>query len=507
MFGAWRRIRLGKDGILAGGTHGVAGPGHGSSLLRLSFIGALTLGLGACLPADQRPGLGIAITQRYAAAPSDAAPPVRPDWHRLFGSAELNRLVERASGDNFDIAVAFARITQAEAQSRSAAAGLYPTLDGSADGTRSLRPGTLGAKRGPFSESVGNTFKLGLTASYEIDFWGKNRAAADAGRFAYDASRFDRDVVALTTVANVVAAYFQVLASQDRLRIARDNITVAERTLKVIQARLSVGTATQLDIAQQESVVAQQKASIPPLELNLRQSKVTLAVLVGATPAVVTVKGGSLNAITAPVVRAGLPSQLLQRRPDIAEAESKLSSEEAKVLAARAALFPSISLTGQGGLESALLKTLLRPEAAVASAAAGLAQPILDGGKLQAELDLQKGMADEFIATYRKTIVSAFADVENALIGVQENSRHERLQAETVASARRAYAITEQRLREGTIDIVTLLSTQQTLFQAQDQLSQIRLRRMLSYIDLFQALGGGWTDSRIVTPVPAGALR
>lgn len=467
----------------------------------------MTLSLGACLPAEQRPDLGVAITQRFAAGDRAAAPPVRPDWPRLFGSAELNRLVERAVDDNFDIAVAFARITQAEAQSRSAAAALYPTLTGSADGSRSLRPGTLGSKRGPFSESVGNQFSLGLSASYEIDFWGKNRATAEAGRLTFKASRFDRDVVALTSVSSVVTAYFQMLAYQDRLRIARDNIAVAERTLKVIQARLSVGTATQLDIAQQESVVAQQRATIPPLELTLRQARVTLAVLVGETPAVVTVKGGSLNAIAAPAVRAGLPSQLLQRRPDIAEAEARLASEEAKVLAARAALFPNISLTGQGGLESAVLKNLLRPEAAVASAAAGLVQPILDGGALRAQLDLQKGLADELIATYRKTIVSAFADVENALIGVQENSRYERLQAETVASARRAYGITEQRLREGTIDIVTLLSTQQTLFQAQDQLSQIRLRRMLSYVDLFQALGGGWTDGRAVLPAATGAGR
>ncbi|MDX3810480.1 MAG: TolC family protein, partial [Bosea sp. (in: a-proteobacteria)] len=258
---------------------------------------------------------------------------------------------------------------------------------------------------------------------------------------------------------------------------------------------LSVGTATQLDIAQQESVVAQQKATVPALELSQRQAKVTLAVLVGETPAAVAIRGGSLNAIAVPAVRAGLPSQLLQRRPDIAEAESRLTSQEATLYAARAALFPNITLTGQGGLESAVLKNLLRPDAAFASAAAGLVQPILDGGNLRAKVELERGTADELIATYRKTIVSAFADVENALIAIQENTRHERLQAETVASARRAYAITEQRLREGTIDIVTLLNTQQTLFQAQDQLSQIKLQKLTAYVDLFKALGGGWTEA------------
>ncbi|WP_293800012.1 efflux transporter outer membrane subunit [uncultured Bosea sp.] len=481
--------------MVPGYRRDLAGNAVGHSLFRLSSATAIALGLGACLPADQRPDLGVAVTRSFAAGERRAAPAVSPDWPRLFRSSELNRLVERTSGANFDIAIAMTRIRQADAQSRISAASLYPTLSGSTNAARSLRPGTLGSKRGPFNESVGNTFSLGLSASYELDFWGKNRATADAGRFAAEATRFDRDVVALTAVSSVTSTYFQVLAAQDRLRIARENITVAERTLKVIQARLSVGTATQLDIAQQESVVAQQKASVPALELSLRQAKVTLAVLVGETPAAITIKGGSLNAIAVPAVRAGLPSQLLQRRPDIAEAETRLTAQEATLYAARAALYPNITLTGQGGLESALLKNLLRPDAAFASAAAGLVQPILDGGNLRARVELERGTADELIATYRKTIVSAFADVENALIAIQENTSHERLQAEVVASARRAYSITEQRLREGTIDIVTLLNTQQTLFQAQDQLSQIKLQKLTAYVELFKALGGGWSDA------------
>lgn len=481
--------------MVPGYRRDLAGHAVGHSLSRLACAVAAAIGLGACLPADQRPELGVAVTPGYAAGERRAAPAVSPDWPRLFRSSELNRLVDRTLGENFDIAIAMTRIRQADAQSRISAAALYPTLSGSVDGSRSLRPGTLSSKRGPFSESVGNQFSLGLSASYELDFWGKNRATADAGRFAAEATRFDRDVVALTAVASVASTYFQVLAAQDRLTIARENIAAAERTLAVIRARLAVGTATQLDIAQQESVVAQQKASVPPLQLSLRQAKVTLAVLVGETPAAVAIKGGSLNAVAVPSVRAGLPSQLLQRRPDIAEAEARLTSQEATLHAARAALFPSISLTGQGGLESALLKNLLRPDAAFASAAAGLVQPILDGGNLRARVELERGTADELIATYRKSIVSAFADVENALIAIQENTRHERLQADTVASARRAYTITEQRLREGTIDIVTLLNTQQTLFQAQDQLSQIKLQKLISYVDLFKALGGGWTDA------------
>jgi NodT family efflux transporter outer membrane factor (OMF) lipoprotein len=488
-------VEVETGGMVPGELRDPAWRGARSSFFRLSSVAAVALALSACLPADQRPDLGVAITPGFAAGEKSPSAAVSADWPRLFRSAELNRLVALTSGQNFDIAIAMSRIRQADAQSRISAASLYPTLSGSGDASRSLRPGTLGSKRAPFNDSVGNQFSLGLSASYELDFWGRNRASADAGRFAAEATRFDRDVVALTAVSNVVTSYFQVLASQDRLRIANENIAAAERVLKAIRARLEVGTATQLDVAQQESVLAQQRASIPPLQLALRQAKVTLAVLVGETPAAFSIKGGSLNAVAVPAVRPGLPSQLLQRRPDIAEAETRLTAQEATLYAARAALFPSITLTGQGGLESAVLKNLLRPDAAFAQAASGLVQPILDGGRLRAQVELERSTADELIATYRKTVVSAFADVENALIAVQENTRHERLQSETVASARRAYAITEQRLREGTIDIVTLLNTQQTLFQAQDQLSQVRLQKLTSYVDLFKALGGGWTDA------------
>ncbi len=226
--------------MVPGYRRDLAGHAFGHSLLRLSSAAFLAAGLGACLPADQRPDLGVAVTRSFAAGEPRAAPAVSPDWPRLFRSSELNRLVERTAGDNFDIAIAMTRIRQADAQSRISSAALYPTLSGSTDASRALRPGTVGSKRGPFSESIGNTFSLGLSASYELDFWGKNRSTADAGRFAAEATRFDRDVVALTAVASVASTYFQVLAAQDRLRIARENIAAAERILNAIRARLGL---------------------------------------------------------------------------------------------------------------------------------------------------------------------------------------------------------------------------------------------------------------------------
>ena len=208
------------------------------------------------------------------------------------------------------------------------------------------------------------TYSTSLSASYEIDFWGKNRAALRAAEELAVASRFDREVVALTTVVSVANSYFLVLVAQDRLRIARGNLAAATRVYNLIKQRFDVGTASALDTAQQESVVNTQRASIPPLEQVLRQNIATLAVLIGRTPESVRIRGGSMSRLRIPPVTPGLPSDLIAQRPDIREAEAQLASANANVYSARAAFFPSIQLTGEGGYQSAVLKTLLRPESA-----------------------------------------------------------------------------------------------------------------------------------------------
>jgi outer membrane protein TolC len=192
-------------------------------------------------------------------------------------------------------------------------------------------------------------------------------------------------------------------------------------------------------------------------------------------------------------VTPGLPSELLTQRPDIREAEAQLAAADASVYAARAAMLPSIQLTGVGGFTSNALKTLLRPESAFYSLAAGLTQPIFDGFRLKGLLNLRQGLQEELLQIYRRTVISAFADVENALVGIQQIAERERRQREVVESARRAFGLSETRLREGTIDLIILLNTQQTLFQAQDVLSTVQLARFQASVALIQALGGVWS--------------
>jgi NodT family efflux transporter outer membrane factor (OMF) lipoprotein len=464
-----------------------------STGMRPLLLLALGLPLAGCLLTDDKLDPALDIPTAYEAGPkspkvAEAAPP-KLDWWRGFRSHELTEIVEQARESNLDIAAAVARIVQADAQSRITGSALLPIVDADGGATKSQSSSTTS------TVGTGNRrtiYSASLTASYEIDFWGKNRAALQSAEQSAVAARYDREVVALSTVAATANAYFQVLSAQDRLRVARENLKSATRVLNLIKQRLDAGTASELDTSQQESVVNGLRANIPPLEQTLRENKNALAVLMGIPPERVTIRGGSLRAIAIPRVTPGLPSELITQRPDIRFAEAQLAAADADVANARAQLLPSITLTGTGGYQSAALKMLFEPQSTFYNLAAGVTQPIFEGGRLTGNVDLQKGRQDELMQNYRKSVVSGFSDVDNALIAIRQTAEQERLLANVVTSSRRAFQISDQRLNEGTVDLVTVLNTQQTLYQAQDALAQARLNRLLAVVQLYQALGGGW---------------
>ncbi|WP_294536175.1 efflux transporter outer membrane subunit [uncultured Rhodoblastus sp.] len=461
-----------------------------------AFWALLVLALAGCDLDKESLDSGIATPTRFQAVGGGGRVALQrelDDWPARFGSKELTHLVAQAQSQNLDIAAAVARIAEAEAQARVAAATLYPTVAAGGAGGQALIPGVSKAFSPPYRSQRTNAFGLNLNASYEIDFWNKNHDAAASGLLSAQASVFDRDVVALSTTASVVNLYFQLLAAQDRLRVAHQNVALAEHVLRAIVARRAVGTSSALDEAQQTTIVAQQRANVPPLEQIELQDRNLLAVLLGRTPESVSIKGGSLERLTDPAVRAGLPSKLLLRRPDVAEAEDRLAAQGLQVSVARAAFFPDVTLTGQYGILSAVFKNLFTPQAAAYSFAANLAQPIFNGGALQGQLDLQKGKFDELLADYRKTILTSFSDVENGLIAVAKTAEQLRLQTLAVKSAQRAYEDAFLQLQTGTMDIVTLAVIQNTLFQAEDLLVQVRSAHFQATTTLYQALGGGWT--------------
>lgn len=444
------------------------------------------------------PALDVPAQYKHAGKP-DAPPSL--DWWRGFRSAELTQLMEEAQTVNLDIASAVSRIAEADAQARQAGAALLPSLSGTGQEAYSRTSGSSASGLTNGGREVVN-YQASLSASYQLDFWGQNRDALQTAEETAHASRFDRDTVALTTLSAVADAYFQVLASQDRLRTAQRNIASAQRILDAIRERRKAGTGTDLDVAQQESVLANQKALVPPLRQTLDQNSNALAVLVSRPPESVRLAGGSLDRIAIPRVTPGLPSELLTQRPDIRRQEAQLASATANIGNARAQFFPTIQLTGNGGYQSSALVSLFQPHAAFFQLVGSATQPIFDGGRILGNFEFAKARQDELLQTYRKTIVQAFTDVDNALFSIKQTTIKLQLQRDVVNASRRAFDLAEQQLRAGTADIVTVLNTQLTLFQAEDALSQAQLARLLAIVSLYQALGGGW-EPQMEKPVNA----
>jgi NodT family efflux transporter outer membrane factor (OMF) lipoprotein len=434
----------------------------------------------------------IPLSQTWQAQDSGtgaAGPAIWPDadWWHGFGSGRLDELIAQAQQSNDDLAGAMARIQEADAQLRIAGAPLLPTVDLGASATRERAPVS-----GDSSFPTYNLFNPVLTASYELDFWGKNRSARDAARALAVASRYDRETVALTVVSSVATTYLQALELRERIEVAEQNLANSEKILKGLSFQQQVGTATGLDVAQQDTAVALLRAAIPPLQEQFRQTVYALAVLIGKTPETVDVTEGTLNDLKVPQVVAGLPSQLLARRPDVAEAEQQLISANADIGVARAELFPSIALTASGGYESGALASLVSPATRVWAVSAGLTQPIFHGGALRGQLAFSKARYTELLTTYHKTVLTALSNVESALVAAGQTAQQQTRQADAVAKAQRAYEFAQAQMAAGTINVLTVLNTENALFSAKDTLVQVQYARLQAMIDLYTALGGGW---------------
>jgi outer membrane protein, multidrug efflux system len=411
---------------------------------------------------------------------------IATEWWKSFSSAELTGFIDEAHGGNLDLAAAAARVLQAQARAGIAVSALLPNASLSFDASRAQ-------SRGLFGTTTGNSFSFGGSASYELDFWGLAQNNLRAARRSARAAIYAEDVVALTTEANVANTYFTILALRQRIDIARQNIAAAKRILAITQAKVTNGVLSNLELAQQKALLAGEEASIPRLVEQEREARYSLAILLGRMPEGFDVKEASLDGISAPPVQPGMPSVLLQRRPDIAEAEATMLAAHANLDAARAAFLPGISLTGNGGWQNADIDKLINPSNLAWSIGASVVQAIFDGGRLTSQRDQARGAEMEMIATYRSTVLNALADVETGLGSVASFDEQENFTNEQVVNAAEAFRISELQYREGVVDLLTVLQAQQTLFTSQDTLIQIKLARLEAGVGLYRALGGGWT--------------
>ncbi|MBF8722986.1 efflux transporter outer membrane subunit [Pseudomonas guariconensis] len=458
---------------------------------RISLL-TLSLALAAC-SSQPPPGAGITPPASWQADTFDTALPL-PDaaWWQAFASPELGRLIERARHNSHDLAAASARVRQAQARAVVAGAPLLPELQMRLDGSRQhrLRGDGNDLLDTSSSERTRTTFGTRLSASYEIDFWGGLRAARDSALHALDASRFDRQTVELTLTSAVADTYLLGVALQERLRIARLNLANARDVLRLVEARERSGSATRLELAQQRSLVAAQERQLPLLEQQWQDSRVTLATLLGDPVQRLPASAESILALQWPRIGSGVPSDLLGRRPDIAAAEARLAAANANVQVARAAMLPQFKLGAELGSGARTFADIL--DSPFYTLTAGLLAPVFDNGRLRASRDLARAERQELLENYRSSILAGFSDVEQALNAIHGVDRQRQWQDEEVRQARIAFELAQQRYGAGAETLLSVLQTQRTLYDAQDQQAQLRLARLQGSVALYKALGGGW---------------
>lgn len=429
-------------------------------------------------------------TSVQPASASAQVPAFDPYWWDGFRSAELSKLLAEAQANGFDIKQAALRVIEAEAQATSAGSNLWPGVDFGASGRRSGE-----FSPAPRSSSLGASLGLG----YEVDLWGRLRANNRAALAGLAATRFDRDTVAIDLSAGVANAYFQALNLRDRLRTARGDLDIAERVLKIVEARANAGSVPPLDLAQQRATVARQRAAIAPLEQQEKETRQSLALLLGRQPIGFDMEGASLADIEVPAVAANLPSGLLARRPDVAGAEARLAASSANLDAVRAQFLPSLNLTGSAGVASNALKTLVDPVNAAWSVAASLGQTIFDAGARRANVKAANAREQEALLAYRQAALTAFSEVDLALSDIGSLARQRADREIEISAAREAYRIAQIRYREGADDLQALLQAQSALFSAEDSFSQIKLQQAQGAVTLYRALGGGWQRSAVAS--------
>ncbi len=418
-------------------------------------------------------------------AANDAWP--AKDWWTAFGSTELDQLIGKAEHDNDDLAAAVARMKEADAQARIAGAPLLPSVSVAPEAAAVRRNSPQGKER-HYGDFTGV-----FTASYELDIWGKNRAALDAAKSSATAARYAWQVVDLATVSGVATTYIQVLGLQDQIATAQSNLATAQTVLGDIQAKQRAGLATQLDVVNQETVVETARRALPPLQEQHAHALDALAILTGQSPETMQITGKSLKDLSVPALDAGLPSQLLLHRPDVQQAERQLVAANANIVVARAQFLPSFNLSGSVGIEAMGLASGVAGPDLIYNLALGAVQPIFEGGKLKGQLQLARAQKAELLADYIKATRQAYGDVEDALASVRATDAEQSADQAAVAKADQGLSMTEAGFKAGMVDTLSVQAAQAAVFPNRAALQQANAAHLQSFVALYKALGGGWS--------------
>lgn len=438
-------------------------------------------------PAVNVPGTYRGVTQEEAAKAS-AASLGEQKWWDVFQDTQLQQLIRTALTQNYDARIAAARVLEAQAQVGITRADQFPNVSGAGNGTNQHNPAV-----GPFP-SYGYTIgRVTLSAAWDLDFWGKYRRATEAARADLLASDWARQEVNATLVASVAAAYFQLRELDLELDISKRALASRKESLELTKTLMEHGINSILDVRQAEQLVYTAAADIADLERRIGQQEDLLSVLLGNNPGPITPRGKELvDQPHAPVVPAGLPSALLERRPDIRQSEQLLIAANARIGVARAAYFPDISLTAAPGFQSTALQSLFNGSSGLWTFAGTVTQPIFTAGKIRSNVRLAEAQQQESVLTYEQTIQGAFRDVSDSLIAYQKNQEFRAQQQLLANSAQDAAQLSEMRYRAGTTNYLEVLTNETNYLTADLGLAQARLNELLALVQIYKALGGGW---------------
>ena len=408
-------------------------------------------------------------------------------WWTVFQDPQLQSLIREALAQNYDVRIAAARVLQAQAALGITRADQFPTITGGASSSNERFSRTRITP--PFETSPS---QVNLSLSWELDFWGKFRRATEAARANLLATEWGQKAVISSLVSNVVAAYFQLLELDAEMQISQNTLASRKESLRLVEVRAKGGATSLLDVRQSEQLVYTAAAAIPDLERRTEQQENFISILLGKNPASVTRGKPLVEQPILPTVPAGLPSDMLTRRPDIQSAEQQLIAANARIGVAKAAYFPQITLTAFGGYQSPALTDLFSGPAGIWSFGGQLLQPIFTGGRIRSNVRFTEAQREEFILVYQQSIQQAFREVSDSLIAYRKNQEFREQQQLLTNAAQDATRLANSRYRGGVTSYLEVLDSDTRYFDAQIGLTQAQLNERLALVQLYNALGGGW---------------
>ena len=454
-------------------------------------FGVLTLFLSGCAvgPNYKRPPVNAPETFRGETETATNSFANLP-WWQVFDDPTLQNLIRTALTNNYDLRIAVTRVEQARATAAQARAGFFPQVNYAATAARGKN--VAGGNTPSPTGTIGDVFAADVNASWEIDLWGRIRRLNESARAQFLASQEARRGVTISLIAQVAQNYLQLLALDRQLEIARQSTNSFGQSLKIFNQRLQGGVASILETSSAEALMDSAAATIPELERQIALQENQLSLLLGQNPGAILRGATSLDRQAPPEIPAGLPSALLERRPDLREAEQQLRSASAEVGVAKADFFPKLNLTGLFGEVSPELSAFTSGGDVAWGIAAGLTGPLFHGGQLRAQYAQARAVRDQFALQYQASVLNAFQEISDALISAEKSASARTQQSRAVEAYKIAVRISMERYRMGSADYYEVLQEQQLLFPAEKTLAQFQLNQLLAVVQLYRALGGGW---------------